>query len=820
MNKVNERTFYSAVALCLAMLMIGSLFVGANSNNLSQQPTGFDERTVTVLLSFGPYEIRETEQGHEVFVEEFGRLLVPGKPNLPSKIFAIAIPPGAELVEVSFEVPKSIELLGKYQVPPTALPGVIGTGDPVISAQQKKLYEQNYNSVYGTNQPYPSSVGEVIGTAGYRQYNLVDVRITPFSYMPLSEKLMFYPELIITVHYELLEGFIHTTSIGDPIETSELFAREHIVNYEQAQAWYEPQPTRETNDFVIITLDSLTSSVTPLVGWETSKGRNVKVVTISWIDSEYSGYDLAEKMRNFLRDKYPTSEWGIEFVCIVGHWDDIPMRYTWQNTGYGRPYTDYYFAELSLPDDQSWDADQDHRWGEDSDPIDFYGEVHVGRIPWSDPDIVEHICEKSAAYEQNNDPDFKKNILLLGAYFWWDTDNAVLMEAKVDQPWMEDWTMTRMYEKNAGYWSPYDCDYPLEHANVMSVWPNDKFAFVNWAGHGSPTSCHIAGMGAPAFIEADDCPDLNDEYPAIIFADACSNSDTDHLNIGQAMLQQGAVGFLGATRVAYGMHAWDDPTDGSSQSLDYYFTTCVTSGDYTQGEAQQWCLTEMYTNGYWYYPRYETFEWGALWGNPDICMAETGANAPPEKPSTPVGPQEGETGLEYTFTTCATDPESNEVYYQWNWGDEVSSWMGPYPSGQQIEATHIWYTAGDYSIKVKAKDTNEGESPWSDPLPISIIAVARIEIGEIVGGFGVSAEIKNTGTLDADNVEWKIALDGFVPYNNEKTGIFTKIRAGFAPKAETGFLLGLGPVKITVTADEAEKTATGFVLGPFVVGVS
>jgi hypothetical protein len=325
-------------------------------------------------------------------------------------------------------------------------------------------------------------------------------------------------------------------------------------------------------------------------------------------------------MRNFLRDKYPSGEWGIEDVLLVGHYDDVPMRRTWQDLGYGKPETDLYYAELSLPDSQSWDADGDHKYGEDSDPIDFYSEVNVGRIPWSDAGTVFAICEKSVAYEQNDDPAFKKNILLLGAYFWANTDNAVLMEAKVDEPWMTDWTMTRMYEKNANYWSSYDCDYPLLHANVMSVWPAGQFAFVNWAGHGSPTSCHIYGLGAPAFISSSDCPSLNDDYPAIVFADACSNSDTDYLNIGQAMLKDGAVGFVGSTKVALGCPGWSDPDDGSSQSFDYRFTTCVTSGDYTQGEAHQWALRDMYTSGLWDYAKYEMFEWGALWGNPNLGM--------------------------------------------------------------------------------------------------------------------------------------------------------------------------------------------------------
>ena len=32
----------------------------------------------------------------------------------------------------------------------------------------------------------------------------------------------------------------------------------------------------------------------------------------------------------------------------------------------------------------------------------------------------------------------------------------------------------------------------------------------------------------------------------------------------------------------------------------------------------------MYTQGLWYALRYETFEWGALWGNPDLGMAPVG----------------------------------------------------------------------------------------------------------------------------------------------------------------------------------------------------
>ncbi|MCK5031193.1 MAG: hypothetical protein KAR64_06980, partial [Thermoplasmatales archaeon] len=379
---------------------------------------------------------------------------------------------------------------------------------------------------------------------------------------------------------------------------------------------YQGIPTinRGIHDYVIITLDSLTSSLSQLVNSETSKGRNVQVATTTWIDANYAGYDLQEKMRNFLRDKYPSSEWGIEDVLLVGHYNDVPMRRCEQDVGYGKPETDFYYAELSLPDDQSWDANGNHLYGENSDPIDFYGEVNVGRIPFSDPATVSDICSKSVAYEQNSDPDYKNNILLLGAFFWADTDNAVLMEEIADLPHMIDWNKTRLYEE--GY-SSYPMDYNLNYNNVKSVWSSGTYGFVNWAGHGSPTACFEL-YPEVAFVNTGTCSYLNDDYPAIIFADACSNHDTDYFNIGQAMMQQGGIGFLGSTKVAFGMPGWNDPYDGSTQSLDYFFTSYVTSGNYTQGQAHQLALAEMYTNGLWYYNKFETFEWGALLGNPNL----------------------------------------------------------------------------------------------------------------------------------------------------------------------------------------------------------
>lgn len=715
--------------------MISSVLVSANMQSNTKQSMGIQNGTITVTIPVGTFSITHTAKGHEVNVENYGRLLIPGKPNLPSKIFSIAIPPGAIVRDVTFTT-KGIVIPGIYRIMPCTLPRVIGQEDPILYTQDQQRYADNYHTTYGSNTPYPSSVGEVMQKqGGYRKYNLVDVRITSFSYRPLTGLLMYYPDISVSIQYTIPQGFSSQDIMIDNLPQTEKTAKEIILNYDQAKNWYPSGSSgRESYDYVIITTDALVASVSPLADWESAKGRNVNVITTSWIANNYDGYDLAAKMRAFLLEKYPSGAWGIQNVCLIGSYTDVPMRMTAQDVGYGTTETDYYYAELSLPDSQSWDANGNHQYGEDSDPIDFQAEISVGRIPWSDPATVQSICEKSVAYEQNSDPSFKKNILLLGAFFWADTDNAVLMDYKTNpsnNPWMADWTRTRLYEQ--GY-STHPMDGDISYMNVKNTWSSGMYAFVDWAGHGSPTECVRQYPSEVDFVNTDTCPYLNDDYPAIIFADACSNSDTDYVNIGQAMMKQGGVGFVGSNKVALGCPGWSGPMSGSSQSMDYYFTSCCTSGDYTQGAALEWSLRQMYTNNLWSYVKYEMFEWGSIWGNPDLTMGTVSTSDPPATPSTPVGPTHGTRNNEYTYSSSSTDPNNDQIYYMFNWGDGTSSeWLGPYTSGLTISAMHAWTTIGDYSVKVKAKDINGATSDWSAPLTVSIVLNDRPNTPTITG---------------------------------------------------------------------------------------
>jgi len=568
-----------------------------------------------------PFELIEGPDGQRIQVDGFGIIGEPGKPLLPGRIFALAVPPGAVVTSVSWQAQDPVVLEGIYSLPATPLARVIGNENPDIYESRRSEWQSIVDAAYGTDDPYPTEPVIAVSTGGYRGYQLVDVRVAPFRYRASSGRIEYFRSLVIEVAYEF-------PSDGpdfryDWIPELQPKAREIIANYDQAQQWYGDaghERDQETEGFLIITTDDLVDSVAPLLAHESNKGRTTHVATVQWIDSQYQGVDRAARMRRFLRDIYPSSAWGIRDLLLVGEPVDVPMRETCVDIDYGRPKTDFYYAELSLDDQDSWDLNGDLCYGEyDVDEVDLYSEINVGRIPWSDPGVVRRICEKSVAYELNQDPAFKKNILVMGSFFWETTDTAVLMEAKLAHPWMADWTVTRMYEDNAEVQTSYGYDEPLTYANANYAMRYGRYAFVNWAGHGSPQSAHTMGNNGAAFVNVASCHLLDDDYPTIIWADSCSTAEPDFDNLARQMLGRGAVGYVGATKVAYGASEWQGPWSGSTQSCDYWFTVKVTSHEMTQGEAHQWSMLRLYVQGLWANPRYEMFEW-TLHGNPNLGM--------------------------------------------------------------------------------------------------------------------------------------------------------------------------------------------------------
>jgi hypothetical protein len=281
------------LATCIIVFSSMISYAQENDQSYTNRFDGTDGR-ISVRIPIGMVMYEKTSNADEVTIDDFGKHLVPGTPNLPSKIFSIAIPPGTVFVDLQCTIGEEIVLPDRYDIQPVPAPQINSQDNHDIQVHEAQLYTKNYQATYFVDDAYPESIVEFERTAGFRQYNLVDVRVNPLQYSPLSGTLTYYPDVVVHIQYEMRDGFTSDDIVYDAGEIVEQRAREIILNYDAAKEWY-PVKQVETDQypFVIITLDSLTSCVDDLVAWEQAKGKNVQVVTISWIDAQYTGYDLA-----------------------------------------------------------------------------------------------------------------------------------------------------------------------------------------------------------------------------------------------------------------------------------------------------------------------------------------------------------------------------------------------------------------------------------------------------------------------------------------------------------------------------------------------
>jgi hypothetical protein len=101
-------------------------------------------------------------------------------------------------------------------------------------------------------------------------------------------------------------------------------------------------------------------------------------------------------------------------------------------------------------------------------------------------------------------------------------------------------------------------------------------------------------------------------------------------------------------------------------------------------------------------------------------LANSNIGSIPEKPII-TGSEEGEIGEELSFSTSTIDPYNKQLRYLWDWGDDTQSeWLGSFDSGVTVTASHSWDEEGVYPVTVKAKNSNELESDWSQPYIVGI----------------------------------------------------------------------------------------------------
>ena len=101
----------------------------------------------------------------------------------------------------------------------------------------------------------------------------------------------------------------------------------------------------------------------------------------------------------------------------------------------------------------------------------------------------------------------------------------------------------------------------------------------------------------------------------------------------------------------------------------------------------------------------------------DFCYLHSFGELDTNAPSAPAitGQTSGKPGEEYEYTFKSTSPLGRDVYYYIEWGDgSKQDWFGPYGSGEGAKASRTWSNQGTYTIRARAKDTDNLWGDWGE----------------------------------------------------------------------------------------------------------
>jgi hypothetical protein len=639
-------------------------------------------------------------------------------------------------------------------------------------------------------------------------------------------------------------------------------------------------------DYVIITQDSWVDAFQPLKDWKTKKGVPANIVTTTWIYNSggYSGTNI-EKIRAFVQDVY--SNWGTIYVLLGGDIDVIPCHYkTFPSVDSDPVANDVFYADFDNDWVCEVNIGRASVTGPGDGAGQIGNFIYKVLTYETDPPLTNYAkniaffgfnLDSGTPAEQckiNIDTTYIPGNWTMTTVYDSQTGNHlsnVIAAMNAGQNLLNHADHSGSDYMGTGY---VNHDWGLENSNMDGLFNGDKQGILYSMGC-DPAAYDQSNCIAEHFVR-------NNNGGGVAFIGNSRygwyyGGSFDTLSMGydaeffESIFQDNLYN-LGA--------AFSDHKNDGYQNDDYYkycyteltllgdpelpiwkenpialsatypeqipvgtstFTVTVTSGSSPVNGACVclWKGTDVYligsTNGagevtFSPSPTSEGFlsvtvtKQNHLPFEGSIVVGE-GENYPPLTPATPKGPTTGGTNIEYTFETNTTDPDNDPVWYQWKFGSDTTSWIGPYSSGAQAEAQHLWTAPGTYEVMVKAKDQNNFESDWSSSLFITITEEKPVlSIGTINGGlFGVSANIHNSGPVTATNVQWNIHIDGdLILAGGFLSGTIPSLSSSGTAFVKDIPVLGFGQAAITVTVSaegipEVTKTVDGLILFIYII---
>lgn len=544
--------------------------------------------SITRTISLNPDRLNfSTDRGYDVITLTQSLLIPdPGKPSLPLVTATLVIPADARLTGVEIEPVTTQELSGVFNLLPAQTP-------VPISQATLPPFVQPDPEVYSADRPYPGHNLIHYSTGSAAGFKLVNLIICPFTYYPVSGRLLFHNQIRVTINYQ---------SDNRPLPTLEHYQQRRIaqslerlvLNPDQLFSFSPPIAEKDQPriDYLVITSSELAPFITPYLIYKRSRGFKTEIRTTDWIERNYPGRDLQEKIRNHIIDYFNNR--GVTYVLLAGDNRQIPSRHIRVDVGneQGSIPTDLYYGDL----DYSWDSNHNNLFGEMDDSVDLYADVFVGRASVENQAQVENFIAKVRTFENSPAQDYIKRSLLPSGWLW----RSIGYHG-------------RFVNDSIASLTPVDwIDRKLENppnARVVADSFDHGFLIFDPAGHGNEAGVYDEN-GTPIYTSGYASNQQNQNRLSIITSLACNPGNFEAEDcLAEVALNcpnAGAIGVMMNSRYGWGT----PPSMGPSEKLcvrfyDYLFnrSECQIGPCHNRSREEyagaalysslwRWCLTE------------------------------------------------------------------------------------------------------------------------------------------------------------------------------------------------------------------------------------
>ncbi len=360
---------------------------------------------------FGKYTIESRGSWQTV---NFGNTLqsgITGEPMLPWNKVALMLPPGesAESIELVEEhetaIPGSFMLCPQQAVQPTS------AGSPGEFQQNKTVYLQDKS--------YPARATGHLMTQYLQGVAFALCTFTPVKYNPARKTLSYFTKVTVRIITRSDTRAQHALNNMPADETTLGIIKRFAMNPEMLQQYPQRRAPLTNYQYLVISPVSFKNEFQPLISMYGAMGISVRVITTDSISSTTGGYDLQEKIRNFIISQKQI--FGIQYVLLAGNPPLLPFRgfYCYVNSG-GMPYTDsnipsdLYYSAL----DGTFDANGNHIYAEVADNPDLLPDIAVARFTVNDTAELHRMIRKSISYQTNPVLGEFSKPLLAGEYLY------------------------------------------------------------------------------------------------------------------------------------------------------------------------------------------------------------------------------------------------------------------------------------------------------------------------------------------------------------------------------------------------------------------